>query len=262
MKVILIAVLATLTFAVCACTPTPAPPVATPAVASSVTPAPSAAAAAASPSTTVDVVTVQLVDAGSDAAAGGSAHVRVVNDTGNAVAVFATFGADSVVRSAAWSSFCTPQPSGGCQFPLSGHATQDLPLGGQYLNATFTFNHAATCGSTKAEVNINNPKWYDIADVSLVDGYSDKIKITAVEPGADAGANVLGPPVGREGNERVFGVFPLGCDVCVARQSPPCGMKPGKSGCKMGTQYKPDVPCQYQGSVMGGGTSFTIALVH
>jgi hypothetical protein len=198
---------------------------------------------------------------------GGLAHLHIANDTGKSTTVFVTFGADTVVGPGNWSGFCTPNPSG-CQFSLGSHDVQAMPLGGLYLNATFTFNHTATCGATKAEVNINNPKWYDIADVSLVDGYSDKIQITALEPAADAGADggptstVLGPPVGREGNERVFGVFPLGCDICVARQSPPCGMKPGKTGCKTGSQYNPDVPCQYQGSVMGGGSYLTVTLVH
>lgn len=188
--------------------------------------------------------------------------MRVVNDTGTAATVYVTFGSDSVVVPSSWSAFCTAGAVGSCSFPLAMHTTQDLPLGGQYLNATLSFNRTATCGVTKAEVNVNNPKWYDIADVSLVDGYSDKIKITAEQPGSDAGVTVLGPPVGRNGNEHVFGVFPLDCDICVAREHPPCGGKPGKTGCKSGSQFKPDVPCQYQGPVMGGGTTFTVALVH
>jgi hypothetical protein len=58
---------------------------------------------------------------------------------------------------------------------------------------------------------------------------------------------LLGPPKGKDGNEKVLGLFPYGCDVCVARVSPPCGIPKGRIGCKHGTQYKPDVVCQYQG---------------
>ena len=130
-------------------------------------------------------------------------------------------------------------------------------LGGKYLNATIGFGGTVMCGTTKAELNLNNPKWYDVADVSLVDGFSTKIEISV--KGRD-GLKKLGPPLGKEGNEKVFGLFPLGCDICTARQSPPCGMKPGKDGCKSGTQYKPDVPCQYQGPVMGGGSAYKVIL--
>ena len=91
---------------------------------------------------------------------------------------------------------------------------------------------------------------------------SPTASIRARTAAADAAIGVLGPPVGPTGNEKVFGVFPFGCDICVARHSPPCGIKPGKEGCKTGSQYKPDVPCQYQGTVLGGGTAVTIALVH
>ena len=190
----------------------------------------------------------------------GLASATVSNDTGAPARVWISFGADSMVRASNWSSFCSASGPN-CEFHLAKGASQHLPLSGNYLNATFAFDAGQICGTTKAELNINNPKWYDIADVSLVDGYSNKIKITAIEPG-DAGTSTLGPPKGPTGNEKVYGLFPVGCDICVARQSPPCGIKPGGSGCKSGSQYKPDVPCQYQGSVMGGGTHFTVALVH
>jgi hypothetical protein len=38
-------------------------------------------------------------------------------------------------------------------------------------------------------------------------------------------------------------------------------MTPGTDGCKSGTQYKPDVPCQHQGATMGGGAFVSVALV-
>lgn len=181
----------------------------------------------------------------------GKATASVDNTTANEVVVYVAFGADSAVKAVDWKSFCTVDHALNCHFTLASKATQALPLAGKYLNATLSFTKPVSCNTTKAELNINNPKWYDIADVSLVDGYDNKIEITA-------GSTKLGPPVGAAGNEKIFGVYPLGCDICTCRQKPPCGMKPGCDGCKKGTQYKPDVPCQYQGSVKGGGEAFVV----
>lgn len=175
--------------------------------------------------------------------------VSVTNAAAKDEVVYVAFGADSVVLPTAW-TFCPPASKLNCSFKLKAGATQALPLSG-YLNATLSFGAPVTCGQTKAELNVNNPKWYDIADVSLVDGYSNKVVIEVTSAGT---TTKLGPPLGAKGNEKVFGLFPLGCDICTARQSPPCGMKPGRDGCKAGTQYRPDVPCQYQGKVMGGGS--------
>lgn len=178
-------------------------------------------------------------------------QVTLWNLTDADVVVYFAFGADSVVLPANW-PFCPSSVRLTCQFTLPANGTQVLPLGGQYLNTTFAFGSTVSCGSTKAELNVNNPKWYDIADISLVDGYSNKIQISI-------DGTKLGPPNGASGNEKVLGVFPLGCDICTARQRPPCGMQPGSDGCKSGTQYKPDVPCQYQGKVMGGGSTINVS---
>ena len=35
------------------------------------------------------------------------------------------------------------------------------------------FNAQVTCGSTKAEVLDNNRNWFDILDVSVVDGFNE-----------------------------------------------------------------------------------------
>ena len=181
----------------------------------------------------------------------GTSTLSITNGSKSPTVVFIAFGADSVITN--W-SFCPTTTRLNCQFPLAAGATQAMPLLGQYLNATISFGAPVTCNTTKAEVNLNNPNWYDIADVSLVDGYSNKIEI-------DIGATKLGPPRGPMGNERVFGLYPMGCDICVARQRPPCGMTPGKTGCKAGPdQYHPKVPCQWQGSVMGGGSAVQMFL--
>lgn len=181
----------------------------------------------------------------------GSSTLSITNSTRANTIVYFAFGADSAIVS--W-KFCPITARLNCQFPLKAGATQTLPLDGKYLNATISFGAPVTCNTTKAELNLNNPAWYDIADVSLVDGYSNKVEI-------DIGSVKLGPPLGATGNEKVYGLFPNGCDICVARQNPPCGMAPGKDGCKKGPdQYHPDVPCQWQGHVMGGGSTVKIYL--
>jgi hypothetical protein len=184
---------------------------------------------------------------------GGSSTLSIQNDTNADTVVYVAFGANSAVLPASW-AFCAATSNLTCNFPLPAHGQKDLPLGGQFLNVTMAFGAAVGCGSTKAEMTLNNPAWYDVADVSLVDGYSNRIAI-------DVGGTKLGPPLGRDGNEKVFGLFPYGCDICVSRQAPPCGIAPGGTGCKAGSQYAPDVPCQYQGPIMGGGSVVKVLLV-
>jgi hypothetical protein len=187
-----------------------------------------------------------------------SSTLSIENDTDSAVKVFFAFGADSAVRpsSPGW-AFCKGTGLN-CDFELAKRDKQSAPLAGKWLNATISFDKPVTCDTTKAEVNINNPSWYDIADISLVDGFN---KFIAIDTVSSAGALTLGPPNGVNGNEKVFGLYPNGCDICTARQNPPCNMKPGTGGCKTGTQYKPDVPCQWQGPTMGGGTQVTVRLL-
>ena len=188
-------------------------------------------------------------------AAAGKSTVVVVNDTGASAMVYLAFGADSVVLPAAFPFCDTGQPPAplSCSFRLASKAEQALPLAGAYLNVTMAFDAPVNCGSTKAEVNVNNPAWFDVLDVSLVDGFSNGVEI-------QTGTVMLAAFKGT-GNEKALGVYPLGCDVCVARQHPPCGMTPGRDGCKAGSQYAPDVPCQWQGAVKGGGTPVRVVLV-
>lgn len=184
--------------------------------------------------------------------------LMVENQRAVATTVYVSFGADSKVTADDW-TFCKGKGLS-CSFFLKAKTSKSLPNATHaYLNATFSFDGPVSCGFTKAELNINNPDWYDVLDVSLVDGYSDKIQIIATPtPGATV---VLGPPVGGTGNEAVYGLFPLGCDICVERQKPPCGLTPGKQGCKSGTQYHPDVPCQWQGPTKGGAGHVTVSLL-
>ena len=191
-------------------------------------------------------------------AATSASAATVANDTNEPVAVYLAFGSNSVAlpSSNGW-GFCTASAKLNCSFQLAAKSTQVLPLNGQYLNATISFVGPVTCNVTKAELNLNNPTWYDVTDISLVDGFN---KIIAVDVKDANGFRTLGPVLAKD-NEKAFGVYPLGCDICVARQSPPCGFSKGKDGCKGGTQYAPDVPCQYQGPTMSGGSVVTVRLL-
>ena len=83
-----------------------------------------------------------------------------------------------------------------CQFHLGKHESRVLPLGGQYLNATMAFD-ALSCGfELESRGQRQQPTWYDVVDVSLVDGYSKKIMLRAgLEPGRSALRT--GPPATR-----------------------------------------------------------------
>ena len=187
-------------------------------------------------------------------AATGRATLMVASERDSDVMVFIAFGADSAITG--WPA-CPPTTRLNCQFSLAQKAAVTLPLGGKYLNATLAVGKAPGCGTTKAELNLNNPRWYDVVDISLVDGFDSAMGMTVAEGGH---RTVLGPVTSSSGNEKALGVFPLGCDVCTAREHPPCGLIPGKDGCKAGTQYKPDVPCQIQGATKGGGLAVTVSV--
>lgn len=178
-------------------------------------------------------------------------RVSVENTRLTPIDVYVSFGSDSQITQSDW-AFCAGEKLS-CSFSLEAQTAKPLPTSGKYLNATFSFEKPVGCQTTKAELNINNPTWYDILDISLVDGYNAKV---GIETEDEAGGSLtLGPVLGPAGNDKAFGVFPYGCDICVARQDPPCGIDKGKDGCKTGSQYNPDVPCQYQAGTKGGGSA-------
>jgi len=204
------------------------------------------------------IILLGILASGCNQDAGQSTGLSISNGQNDKVGVYVNFGADSKITASDW-SFCVGEDLN-CNFSLKGYKTKTMPNpNGEYLNATFSFGKPVGCGVTKAEVNLNNPKWYDTFDISLVDGYSNDIQM--VYTPLTGQSQTLGPPKGKDGNEKVYGLFPYGCDICVARQNPPCGIRTGKDGCKKGTQYDPDVPCQVQGKVMGGGGNVEIKLV-
>jgi hypothetical protein len=200
-------------------------------------------------------------DAAPAPAAGAS--VAVVNATKTATTAYVSFAADSAVRSF---PFCAPDGGNPCSFPLGPSALQALPTGGAYLNITLSFGAPPSCNVTVAEVTVN-AAGQDTTDVSLVNGYNAALEVDVVGPDGGKLPRV-GPPLGPAGNERVFGVYPLGCDICVARTPPvPCGIPAcGSSpndggqgcGCKSGGQYDPAVPCQY--NPVPKGASYSVVL--
>ncbi len=185
-----------------------------------------------------------------------TARVFAHNARGTATTVHVAFGSDSAITADDW-SFCSGSGLV-CSFPLAAGKSQTLDTSGKYLNATLAFDMPVGCGATKAELNINNPSWADTLDVSLVDGYNNKISIDTED--ANSKAVTLGPPLGQFGNEKVYGLFPNGCDICVERLDPPCGIPKGKTGCKTGTQDNPDVICQYQAPVVPAKPPIVVTL--
>jgi hypothetical protein len=182
-------------------------------------------------------------DAGPGAPTGSTSHARVQNRTATATTVYVSFGAGSQI--VGW-PFCADAGAGVCSFSLGPWKNQDLPSDGKWLNATISFDAPPGCGVSLGELDLGNPSWtHDTADISLVNGWNRNLEIVI------SGDRSLGPTNGPDANASAYGVFPNGCDVCVARESPPCGMQPcgspdagGACGCKGGTQYAPSVPCQ------------------
>lgn len=202
-------------------------------------------------------------DGGADSSAAACdaacSSAAVTNRTDAGTTVYASFGTNSQVG---WWSFCADAGSGNCSFPLGAGGTQALPTGGAAANVTLAFDQAPSCNTTVAEFNFNVSGWsQDTANISLVNGWNHDVEIDV------SGNRTLGPTQGADANAGVYGVYPLFCDVCVARQSPPCGIQPcGSSpddggqgcGCQLGSQYNPVVPCQES---FVRGAAVTVALV-
>jgi len=173
-------------------------------------------------------------------------NVVLVNNQSSPAGVFINFGADSVINVTNLDGFCDSQSTAplNCHHTLAANSSEELPNPDfKYVNLALAFNNPVTCGATKAEVIANNPNWYDIMDVSVVDGFNNKIEIDATARG---GTTVkLGPPAGITGNQLLFGVFPFACTQCAAILNAPCGSN-GPGECHAGTESNPDPPCQYQ----------------
>jgi len=193
----------------------------------------------------------------------GSATVSVVNTTSAPPTVYVSLTRNSQVQG--FPPFCYEDAGAPCSFPLGPDAGQVLPIGTSFFNATFSFGAAPACNVTVGEVTVNTDNGQDTTDISEVNGYGGKMEIDVSSP--DGGTTVVGPATGGASDQTAFGLYPSGCDICVARQSPPCGITPcGSSpndggqgcGCKSGGQYDPTVPCQY--NPVPPGQSYVVAL--
>jgi len=103
--------------------------------------------------------------------------VRITNRQGTQAQVYINFAADSVLKPADV-PFCKVTGQLNCEFTLAANSSRDIPNPqAKYLNMALAFNAQVTCGSTKAEVLVNNPNWFDILDVSVVDGFNEKIQV-------------------------------------------------------------------------------------
>jgi hypothetical protein len=202
---------------------------------------------------------VTIPDVAPPSPSGPTTQAVLSNLTDAGASVNVSFGSDSVIGPSSWASFCTATPSG-CTLSLPAGATQPLPMGGQYTNATFAFNGPVGCGSSLGEFTANNPNGYGTADISLVNGANAKIAIYV-------NGQTLGPAIPGGDNSKVSGVFPVACDLCVARGQPPCGFDAGgcttsgSCGCKSGSQYNPSVPCQITYQRGGAGSLLNITLL-
>ena len=186
---------------------------------------------------------LSLLLSGAAEAADKNKTVRITNRQGTQAQVYINFAADSVLKPTDV-PFCKVTGSLNCEFTLAANSSRDIPNPqAKYLNMALAFNAQVTCGSTKAEVLVNNPNWFDILDVSVVDGFNEKIQINLTPTGGST--TQLGPPLGKLGNQKVFGVFPYGCTICAGIKNAPCG-DAGGGECKSGSESKPDVLCQYQ----------------
>ena len=206
---------------------------------------------------TCDASAAPPVPSSSDGGVSTATMLTLANQTKKDTVAYLAFGADSVVQAANLKPICVVDAALNAHCPLAAGSFLPLPLSGQYTNVTVSFGQAVKCGTTKGEVNLNNPSWYNVVDISLVDGFSNQIQITYQA----ATKTVIGPTWRATGNEKMPGVYPLHCDICVARQKSTCGSKPGRDGCKAGTQYAPVPPCQWQAPTRNDGASVTVALV-
>jgi len=207
---------------------------------------------------TTDATDADATDVGSSDAPPQSSAV-LTNRTPTPTVAYVSFGSNNQVDAASWPFCGDAAPNIGCAIPLDAGASQLLPTEGVALNVTVAFDQYPACNTTLAEFNLGVPGWgQDTANISLVNGWSNNVEIDVTD------AATLGPTQGPDANADVYGVYPVACDICVARSSPPCQVDaagcttPGSCGCKSGTQYNPTVPCQES---FARGSVVTVALV-
>jgi hypothetical protein len=193
-------------------------------------------------------------------------RARVVNLSDAGTEVYVSFGAGSEVDGSTW-TFCTPTPSG-CAFPLDSDASRVLPAGSKELSVNISFDQPGGCqgsGIDLGEFTINAGA-YDTADISMVNGWNADMRIDVVDGEHHL---TLGPTQGPDSGAGIYGIFPNGCDICVARQNPPCAWQTecgtpegggAPCGCQGGTQYNPSPVCQV--TPLPPDSYVTVVLLH
>jgi hypothetical protein len=178
----------------------------------------------------------------------GTQDVVLKNEQTDAADVYITWQGTSVYGNSDWDA-CKGQAMPYCKTSVGGKASVTIPNASKkWMNLNLSFNKSTfgatnQCNATLAEVDVNNPNWYAVMDVSVVNGFNEKIQI-------NAGSTTLGPAVGKTGNQNVFGVFPYGCTTCTALNGPPCG-DDGVAQCHPTKNGGPDPVCQYQMNASG-----------
>jgi len=176
--------------------------------------------------------------------------VFIKNDTNASVKVYISFGADSQVnmKNLNFCTFFNTEPRGlNCGFDLPNKQQKQISQPGKILNMTVAFNKAPGCGVTLAEINANRPgAGADATNISVVDGFNEKIVVQYDHPSNKSLSFKIGPPCGLIGNEKVLGVFPHGCSICVTRKDVrQCGpYPPVGQGCHAGTEMDSKPKCQ------------------
>jgi len=218
---------------------------------------------------------------GEDAMEAVSTILNIFNE-GEATTVFAQPSNDSCTTISDWSTNSPISCTSGdtnctvtinatiCSFPIAKDDTCTLPLkSGCLSDIKLAFNSEYVtnpCGDTPgtgpsvAEIVIGGGNCSkkpgcdtppcDCADISLVQGYT----LPNISMILSDGPTTLGPTVGATGNQKVFGVYPVGCTNCLNRGGCPCGIDCKEtSQCHQGgTPSDPDIPCQ--ASQPTGGT--------
>ena len=145
--------------------------------------------------------------------------VFIKNGTNATAKVYIAFGADSQVTMKNIGFPCTffnAEPRGlNCGFDLPAGQQKQIGQKGQILGMSVGFNKAPGCGVTLGEVFVNKTgPGAEAIDISVVDGFNEKIVIEYDNPANKAASFKIGPPCGLKDNQKVLGVFPHGCSDC------------------------------------------------
>ena len=170
------------------------------------------------------VLAIFIVQVGTANAQTKQKTVVIENKSGQTAKVYINFGGDSQITKKDMvvdgKNICTINYGAekNCAFELANNASVTVPNPKFVpLNFTVAFNAFVDCCATKSEINANK-SGNDAANVSVVDGFNEKIKLTFKVTGKQD--IVMGPPCGWDGNTNIYGVYPYRCDECVLVTAP------------------------------------------